>query len=210
MEQTTRRKLEIAPESHKPKAASYQPDAPKPSGDLGGGPGRLWRRLALGRGGRFSYILVLAAGGSIVRSTTMKELVHRISARTRAREVHVRVACPPIIAPCFYGIDMSTFKELFAPRYVPPGYKGSPTPQMLSRMAKALGVNSLRYLEVSDLAPCIQIDGGKICTGCVTGKQPTPMGKVLIKRVLNSKPGSGRTYEQAPAAVPKKGRKRRG
>ena len=105
---------------------------------------------------------------------------------------------------------MSTFKELFAPRYAPPGYKGSPTPKMLAKMAKVLGVNSLRYLEVDDLGPCIQIEGRKICTGCVSGKQPTPMGKSLIKQARNSKPGSsGRTYEEAPAAASKKPRKSR-
>ncbi|MGE0609102.1 MAG: amidophosphoribosyltransferase, partial [Pirellulales bacterium] len=51
---------------------------------------------------------------SIVRSTTMKVLLDRIRSQGRAREIHVRVACPPIVAPCFYGIDMSTINELFA------------------------------------------------------------------------------------------------
>jgi len=152
---------------------------------------------------------VFLVDDSIVRSTTMRGLVRQILSRGRAREIHVRVACPPIIAPCFYGIDMSTFQELFAPRYTPPGYKGSPTPQMLAKMAKALNVNSLRYLEVSDLGPCIQIDGRKICTGCVTGKQPTPMGRTLIEQARKNKSSrNGRTYEQAPA--PKRARKRRG
>jgi len=154
---------------------------------------------------------VFLVDDSIVRSTTMRGLVKQILDRGRAREIHVRVACPPIIAPCFYGIDMSTFEELFAPRYAPPGYKGSPTPQMLAKMARVLGVNSLRYLEVDDLGPCIQIEGRKICTGCVTGRPPTPMGKVLIEQARKSKTGSsGRTYEEAPAATSKKARKSRG
>ena len=59
---------------------------------------------------------VLLVEDSIVRSTTMKVLLKRIRDAGRAREIHVRVACPPIIAPCFYGIDMSTINELFAPR----------------------------------------------------------------------------------------------
>ena len=45
---------------------------------------------------------------SIVRSTTMRVLLDRIRQLGKAKEIHVRVACPPIIAPCFYGIDMST------------------------------------------------------------------------------------------------------
>jgi len=155
---------------------------------------------------------VFLVDDSIVRSTTVTELVEQLFKRGGAKEVHVRVACPPIIAPCFYGIDMSTFKELFAPRYVPPGYKGAPTPAMLARMARDLGVNSLRYLNVDDLGPCIQIDGRRLCTGCVTGKQPTPMGRKLIVQARKSKSGTaGRTYEKAPEAEakakpPRKGR----
>jgi len=55
---------------------------------------------------------------SIVRSTTLRVLANQLRETGHAREVHVRVACPPIVAPCFYGIDMSTLDELFAPKYV--------------------------------------------------------------------------------------------
>src|SRR5581483_6800739 len=58
---------------------------------------------------------VLLIEDTIVRSTTMKTLLNDLRVRGAAREVHVRVACPPIVAPCFYGIDMSTVRELFAP-----------------------------------------------------------------------------------------------
>src|SRR5947207_11197763 len=61
---------------------------------------------------------VLLVEDTIVRSTTMKALLRDLRVRGGAREVHVRVACPPIVAPCFYGIDMSTIKELFAPRFM--------------------------------------------------------------------------------------------
>ena len=64
---------------------------------------------------------VILVEDSIVRSTTMKVLIHRIREMGRAREIHVRVACPPIIAPCFYGIDMSTIGELFAPQFLRDG-----------------------------------------------------------------------------------------
>src|SRR5207253_8572851 len=57
---------------------------------------------------------VLLIEDTIVRSTTMKSLLHHLRERGAAKEVHVRVACPPIVAPCFYGIDMSTVSELFA------------------------------------------------------------------------------------------------
>ena len=61
---------------------------------------------------------VLLVEDSIVRSTTMKVLLERIRRLGQPKEIHVRVACPPIVSPCFYGIDMSTFSELFAPQFL--------------------------------------------------------------------------------------------
>ena len=79
---------------------------------------------------------VLLVEDTIVRSTTMKALLRDLRERGGAREVHVRVACPPIMAPCFYGIDMSTVRELFAPRFC----KGMrPTDADQAAMAAELG-----------------------------------------------------------------------
>src|SRR5438552_9686287 len=86
---------------------------------------------------------VLLIEDTIVRSTTMKSLLHHLRERGGAREVHVRVACPPIIAPCFYGIDMSTVKELFAPKFMS-GVR--PTIAEQQAMAAELGADSLFYL----------------------------------------------------------------
>ncbi|MFM7843088.1 MAG: amidophosphoribosyltransferase, partial [Planctomycetota bacterium] len=95
---------------------------------------------------------VILVEDSIVRSTTMKVLLDRIRERGGAKEIHVRVACPPIVAPCFYGIDMSTVDELFAPRYL----AGGPlTPELQARMARDLGADSLRYLPVDSIARAI-------------------------------------------------------
>ena len=93
---------------------------------------------------------VLLVEDSIVRSTTMKVLLKRIRELGRAREIHVRVACPPIIAPCFYGIDMSTVDELFAPHFL----NGGPlTDEIQAEMAARLGADSLRYLPVESICP---------------------------------------------------------
>ena len=123
---------------------------------------------------------------SIVRSTTLASLVDHMRRRGRAREIHVRVACPPIIAPCFYGIDMSTLGELFAPKFVGDKYRGRLTKQMCERMAKALGVDSLRYLQVDDLGPCIQKEQHELCQACVIGRYPTNWGNRLIRRARNN------------------------
>ena len=103
---------------------------------------------------------VLLVEDSIVRSTTMQALLHHLRERGRAKEIHVRVACPPIIAPCFYGIDMSTVKELFAPRFM----RGRrPTEAEQDAMAKELGADSLLYLPVEAVARCIGLDADRLC-----------------------------------------------
>ena len=83
---------------------------------------------------------VLLVEDSIVRSTTMKVLIHRLRELGGVREIHVRVACPPIIAPCFYGIDMSTVGELFAPQFL---RDGQLTDDAQMEMARRLGADSL-------------------------------------------------------------------
>lgn len=132
---------------------------------------------------------------SIVRSTTLRTLVKQVRA-DGASEVHVRVACPPIIGPCFYGIDMSTLDELHAPKFTPNRYKGDPTPEMLKKMAKSLDVDSLKYLPVSSLGPALDVEQDSICTGCVTTEYPTAWGNKLMRRAKkNQEEGvKGRTY----------------
>jgi amidophosphoribosyltransferase len=119
---------------------------------------------------------------SIVRATTLRVLVRQLRELGLARQVHVRVACPPIVAPCFYGIDMSTLGELFAPGYVRARYDGNPRSQTLAKMAENLGIDSLRYLNVSDLGECLGCSNDSLCLGCVTGKYPTRKGGLLMRK----------------------------
>lgn len=134
---------------------------------------------------------VLLVEDSIVRSTTMQALLHHLRDRGGAREIHVRVACPPIIAPCFYGIDMSTVKELFAPRYM----KGKrPTDAEQQSMANELGADTLMYLPLEAIAASIGMPTTKLCQACVTGDYPTPTGEQLYQLALRDGV-NGRTYE---------------
>ncbi len=139
---------------------------------------------------------VILVEDSIVRSTTMKVLLHKIRELGRAKEIHVRVASPPIIAPCFYGIDMSTVSELFAPKFLEDGVL---TEAGQDRMAKQLGAESLRYLPVSSIARAIGFDSDQLCQACITGEYPTPCGQELYQiAVRNDKMQViGRTYEGA-------------
>jgi amidophosphoribosyltransferase len=127
----------------------------------------------------------------------MRVLIERLREIGGAREIHVRVACPPIIAPCFYGIDMSTVGELFAPQFMPDG-KLTETAQ--AEMAAELGADSLRYLPVESIARAIGKDTDQLCQACITGEYPTPCGNQLYQIALQnarSDNGSLRTYEAA-------------
>jgi amidophosphoribosyltransferase len=121
---------------------------------------------------------VILVEDSIVRSTTMKVLLKRIREQAKPKEIHVRVACPPIISPCYYGIDMSTFDELFAPRFL----KGGPlTDEIQDQMAAELGADSLRYLPVEAISRAIGVPATHLCQACIDGVYPTPCGREISK-----------------------------
>ncbi|MFO0876706.1 MAG: amidophosphoribosyltransferase [Gemmataceae bacterium] len=137
---------------------------------------------------------VLLIEDTIVRSTTMKTLLSDLRVRGGAREVHVRVACPPIVAPCFYGIDMSTIRELFAPRFM---QSNKITLAEQQTMADELNADTLAYLPLEAVARCIGLPSEHLCQGCLTGKYPTPTGERLYQLSLLQRHGmsSARTYE---------------
>ena len=122
---------------------------------------------------------VLLVEDSIVRSTTMRVLLQRIRELGHAKEIHVRAACPPILAPCFYGIDMSTFSELFVPQYMEgaPLAKWKVSREIENRMAADLGADSLRYLPIDSVARAIGLAPDQLCRACITGEYPTIWGR---------------------------------
>ncbi len=139
---------------------------------------------------------IILVEDSIVRSTTMRVLLDRIREVGGAKEIHVRVACPPIVAPCFYGIDMSTIDELFAPRHLP---EGRLTVAAQEEMARELGADSLRYLPTEAIANAIGMSADKLCQACITRTYPTPHGQRLYQ-LAQTQSGNGdangrRTYE---------------
>jgi amidophosphoribosyltransferase len=142
---------------------------------------------------------VLLIEDTIVRSTTLKSLLHHVRERGGARAIHVRVACPPILAPCFYGIDMSTVGELFAPRFL----RGKqPTAEEQRAMAAELGADSLFYLPLEAVARSIGLPEDRLCRACLTGNYPTPTGERLYQLALLNRNGeaNNRTYELATCA----------
>lgn len=133
---------------------------------------------------------------SIVRSTTMQVLLNRIRELGGASEIHVRVACPPILAPCFYGIDMSRIEELFAPKFLDGRELDLEAQQ---QMAAWLGCDSLRYVPVAAVARAIGFQPDHLCQACITGQYPTECGQQLYQLALeNARSGAAcqqRTHE---------------
>jgi amidophosphoribosyltransferase len=142
---------------------------------------------------------VILVEDSIVRATTLQVLLRKVRQIGLPREIHVRVACPPIISPCFYGIDMSTISELFAPQFM---HDGPLTPEIEARMALRLGADSLRYLPVDAVARAIGLSSNQLCQACITGQYPTPCGQKLAQLAITNDREhiAGRTYEAVGSA----------
>lgn len=102
---------------------------------------------------------IVLVDDSIVRGTTMKKIV-RLVREAGAKEVHVRIGTPPIIAPCYLGIDMTTRDQFIANNRTVP------------EIAKELGADSLEYISIDGLVEALQIDRNDLCLGCVTGEYP--------------------------------------
>lgn len=123
---------------------------------------------------------------SIVRGTTTKAVVNYLKDEGKAKEVHVRVSCPPIMFPCFYGIDMSTFSELIARKFEK---ETSPLKEDVGegteeKIAREIGADSLKYQSIEGLVKGIGLEDGKqsLCTACITGEYPTPFGQKLVEK----------------------------
>jgi amidophosphoribosyltransferase len=134
---------------------------------------------------------------SVVRSNTLRVIVKMLREQGKAREVHVRVACPPIMSPCSYGIDMSTVSELFAPKLLGAQPRSELSAAELAKLSDDLGTDSLRYLSLDELTRAIGPPHNELCLGCLTGRYPTPWGDRLYQEALRLKdrPQEKRTYE---------------
>lgn len=129
---------------------------------------------------------VIVIDDSIVRSTTMATIVnYHLKEIGGAEEVHVRIATPPIIAPCYYGIDMKTFDELAASRYQDRIVSGVMDEEGMESMARQVHADSLIYLTHEGLLRALGMDRNSICMACLDRKYPTPAGKELDRTHYN-------------------------
>jgi len=126
---------------------------------------------------------VVVIDDSIVRATTMATLVnYHLRRLGGAKEVHVRIATPPIIAPCYYGIDMRTYDELAASPYEDRVIDGALSPEVEGLLADRIGADSLRYQTHRGLIRALGFDRDEVCMACLNRKYPTPHGKILDEK----------------------------
>ena len=102
---------------------------------------------------------VVLVDDSIVRGTTSRKIVRMIRS-AGAREVHMRISCPPTISPCFYGVDTPRRSELIAATHT------------LEEIRRYLDADSVGYLSLEGLTSCVTGGSSRYCTSCYTGVYP--------------------------------------
>ncbi|MEX1130050.1 MAG: amidophosphoribosyltransferase [Vicinamibacterales bacterium] len=102
---------------------------------------------------------VILIDDSIVRGTTSRKIVKMVRA-AGAREVHLRISCPPTISPCFYGVDTPSRSELIGATHT------------VEEVRKYVEADSLAYLSLNGLKAAVGGDQSSYCTSCYTGVYP--------------------------------------
>ena len=102
---------------------------------------------------------VILVDDSIVRGTTSRKIVRMVKA-AGAKEVHMRISCPPTISPCFYGVDTPRRSELIAATH------------SLDEIRRYLDAETLNYLSLEGMLEAVGEGRQSYCTSCYTGKYP--------------------------------------
>jgi len=111
---------------------------------------------------------VVVVDDSIVRGTTTRGKMRTLR-QAGAKEIHMRVSCPPLRFPCFYGVDFPTKEELLANN------------RNLEEIKEFLGVDSIGYQSLEGLLSCAALPGDHYCTACWTGKYRIPVDRPVNK-----------------------------
>lgn len=105
---------------------------------------------------------VVLIDDSIVRGTTCRRTVNLIR-EAGAKEIHMRISCPPFVSPCYFGTDIDSKENLIACKMT------------VSEIAKEIGADSLGYLSVEAVGKLAENSCCEFCKGCFTGKYPAPV-----------------------------------
>jgi amidophosphoribosyltransferase len=113
---------------------------------------------------------IVIVDDSIVRGNTMRQLVTMLR-EAGAAEVHVRISSPPVVSPCFYGIDMAEEGQLAAAH------------RSVEEMREHVGATSLHYLSLEGMQQATRLPEDAVCRACFTRVYPThvPEGRTLAK-----------------------------
>ena len=114
---------------------------------------------------------VVLIDDTIVRGTTSRPIVNLIR-QAGAKEVHMRVHAPPIMWPCYLGVDLAKREELIAAR------------MSVEEIGQHIGVESIGYLTLEGLMDAIGKGDKRFCTGCMTGRYPVPTFAQVDKMAL--------------------------
>ena len=111
---------------------------------------------------------IVVVDDSIVRGTTIRGKIRELRA-AGAKEIHMRVSCPPLRFPCFYGVDFPTKEELLANN------------RNLEQIREFLEVDSIGYMSLDGLLGCAALPKDNYCTACWTGEYRIPVDFVVNK-----------------------------
>ena len=111
---------------------------------------------------------VLLVDDSIVRGTTSKYIVEMLKT-AGAKEVHLRISSPPVMHPCCFGIDTSSYEQLIGANH------------SIEEIRRFIGADSLSYLSMEDLHKTVECAACNFCAGCFNGKYPEDVS-ALIQR----------------------------
>ncbi len=115
---------------------------------------------------------VIVVDDSLVRGTTSRGLIAMIR-EAGAKEVHFRVASPPVISPCYYGIDMPTKEELIGAN------------RTVEEIREHLNVDTLGYLSLEGLHAAVA-ERGPFCDACFSGNYVAPLVDLKMGRPVSS------------------------
>ena len=127
---------------------------------------------------------VVLVDDSIVRGTTSRKIVSMVKA-AGAREVHMRISCPPTVSPCYYGIDTPHRDELIAARHD------------VDEIREFLGADTLSYLSLDGLQNAVGSANGNYCYACYTREYrvPPPSDKAAYMQMVLKLPGGGQPVQ---------------
>lgn len=111
---------------------------------------------------------IVVVDDSVVRGTTTKGKIHSLR-QAGATEIHLRIACPPVANPCFYGVDFPTKEELVA------------SSRTMDQIKDFLGVDSVGYLSIDGMLSCVSLPPDHYCVACWSGKYRIPVNSMANK-----------------------------